>query len=86
MKLRNIAFLAGLAIIALSGCSQENESTKGKATDPPKQQKEISNKENIKKANAVKDEDIRFKLLIDNERNVFVPIDEFNLDGKNVWI
>lgn len=83
MKLRNTVFFVGVSILVLSGCGQESESTKEKASDPPKKQEEISNKENVKKVvNAVKDEDVRFKLLIDNERNVFVPIDEFKLDGK----
>src|SRR5699024_9000330 len=82
MKLRNIVFI-GLAVAAISGCTQENESTKEQASDPPKELEEVNNKENVQKVfNAIKDEDIRYKLLVDNERNVFIAMDNLDVDGK----
>src|SRR5699024_5433332 len=70
MKVKKIFFIV-IAAIALSACGQ-SEDTK-EPEENPQEKEDVGNKENVKAVvDAISDEDVRYKMWLDDEANVLV--------------
>lgn len=81
MKLKKIGLIV-IAALALSACGQA-ENTK-EPEETPQEKEDVGNKENVKAVvDAVSDENVRYKLAIDDEAHVFVVSDNFRIFSGN---
>lgn len=79
MKLKKIGLIV-IAAFVLSACAQ-SENTK-EPEENPQEKEDAGNKENVKVVvDAVSDEDVRYKLLINDEAYIFVASDKFYNKG-----
>lgn len=71
MKIKRLGFIV-IAAVVLSACGQSEENTKESEANP-QEKEDVGNKENVKAVvDAVDDEDVRYKMWIDDEANIFV--------------
>jgi len=81
MKVKKI-FLVVIAAIALGACGQSEDAKEPEAN--PQEKEDVGNKENVKAVvDAASDEDVRYKLDIDDEAHIFVISDVFIIDGTS---
>src|SRR5699024_5908189 len=68
--------------IALGACGQSEDAKEPEAN--PQEKEDVGNKENVKAVvDAASDEDVRYKLDIDDEAHIFVISDVFIIDGTS---
>lgn len=84
MKRGSIVFLIMVAVFALGACSQGSENTDNSSNNEQNEPEaeQPGNKENVEAvAKSLSNENTRYKLIIDDEADIFVILEDYNVDG-----